>query len=78
MEKLQNIQFLRGLAALLVVFAHLSESVTARATDVGGLFYMAGIFDGAGGLGVDIFFVISGFIMVYISTIKESRGGLTS
>lgn len=46
MKKLRSVQSLRAVAALLVLFYHLSN---------GGF--------GAGGAGVDIFFLISGFIM---------------
>ncbi len=56
-----NIQILRGLAALIVAVSHLPVD-----------FYVAGIADHTknldfGVFGVDIFFVISGFIMVYIA-----------
>lgn len=55
-NKLEGIQILRGYAAMLVVVTHLWSvgviSSTLR-------------FSRIGGLGVDIFFVISGFIMCY-------------
>ena len=66
--KLQSIQALRGLAALLVLIFHIHElevlaiadnSLTERAW-VGGLFTN-------GYAGVDLFFVISGFIMVFVT-----------
>lgn len=53
---IKNIQYLRFLAAFIVVFAHSNMNMyglTAKATDLGGF-------------GVDIFFVISGFIMPFI------------
>jgi peptidoglycan/LPS O-acetylase OafA/YrhL len=53
---IKNIQYLRCVAAMLVVFAHSNLQifgVPAKFTDVGGF-------------GVDLFFVISGFIMPYI------------
>ncbi|MDZ4731398.1 MAG: acyltransferase [Xanthomonadales bacterium] len=60
-----NIQFLRFSAAMLVVFYHCSAHV--RATGVNqGLFFS--ICEAVGFAGVDIFFVISGFIMAYTST----------
>ena len=66
--KLQSIQALRGVAALLVAFSHLHilelKSIAANGLAepglIGGLF-MNGI------AGVDLFFVISGFIMVFVT-----------
>ena len=55
----RNVQALRGLAALLVIFVHL-ETVLPRI----GL-------EAFGGAGVDIFFVISGFIMVYTTADRD-------
>jgi peptidoglycan/LPS O-acetylase OafA/YrhL len=55
----RNVQALRGLAALLVIFAHL-ETVLPRI----GL-------QPFGYAGVDIFFVISGFIMVYTTANRD-------
>ncbi|HHU9843474.1 TPA: acyltransferase family protein, partial [Escherichia coli] len=54
-QTIYNIQVLRFFAALIVVIAH-SEIV------------MYGIrMSGLGGIGVDIFFIISGFIMPFIA-----------
>lgn len=73
--KLQSIQALRGLAAMLVLIFHIHElevlaiadnNLTERAW-VGGLFTN-------GYAGVDLFFVISGFIMVYVT--RNSVPGL--
>lgn len=55
-NKLEGIQILRGYAAMLVVVTHLWGA---------GLVSSALRFSRIGGLGVDIFFVISGFIMCY-------------
>ena len=55
--KLVGVQGLRGLAAMLVVFYHATQMVHER-LDKG-----AGIFE-LGQSGVDIFFAISGFVMV--------------
>lgn len=60
--RLQNIQALRGIAALLVAFSHLliierkysSDQVLSQWTELGMV-------------GVDLFFVISGFIMVHVA-----------
>jgi peptidoglycan/LPS O-acetylase OafA/YrhL len=68
-ERLENIQALRGVAALMVLFAHVKEAEG----DYGGAgallpysFYM-------GVIGVDLFFLISGFVMVHV-TLGTVRG----
>ncbi len=65
LSKLLHIQFLRGLAALSVAFLHAQHDAGSLAARTGQAFepftrlpFMAG---------VDVFFVISGFIMVYAS-----------
>lgn len=64
-RNLNGIQTLRGIAALMVVFHHaLGEADT---------YLSAALHTPAGGAGVDIFFVISGFIMLYISYPTEQR-----
>ena len=55
-NKLEGIQILRGYAAILVVVTHLWSAGVISSTLR---------FSRIGGLGVDIFFVISGFIMCY-------------
>ena len=61
-HKLTGIQLLRAVAACLVVFAHFGFSVESYHA---GYSYFARVgFERLGGIGVDIFFVISGFIMV--------------
>lgn len=62
---LPGIQALRGIAALMVVFYHANQMVAARI----GADAMAW-----GEFGVDVFFVISGFVMVYA---VERRPGIT-
>ncbi|HEV7258744.1 MAG TPA: acyltransferase [Bosea sp. (in: a-proteobacteria)] len=63
------IQYLRGLAALLVVYTHLDTQILRLLVD-DGLPYAS-----IGNWGVDIFFVISGFIM-YVAAIEiDSRPG---
>ena len=64
-----NIQFLRFAAALAVVVYHAGKHVAATGADPGWLF-RAG--EAVGFAGVDVFFVISGFIMFH--TTRESAG----
>ncbi len=59
---LASLQALRGIAALLVLFTHLSEQMTYR---LGVHPFPSAI--GSGRIGVDIFFVLSGFIMCWTS-----------
>lgn len=58
-NEIENIQILRGIAALMVVINHFWGGV------LGGFFSVIGYF------GVEIFFVISGFIMVYTQSNKK-------
>ncbi|MGJ8562071.1 MAG: acyltransferase family protein [Alphaproteobacteria bacterium] len=60
--KLSNIQTLRGLAALLVVFTHIPSMEIKHGGDS-----ILPDFTRLGISGVDLFFVISGFIMVYVT-----------
>lgn len=67
--KLQSIQILRGIAALLVVFYHIRDheilliaaGVSKELPLFGGIFWN-------GYAGVDLFFVISGFIMIFVTS----------
>ncbi len=69
-DSLKSIQFLRFVAASLVVFDHSALSIEQHIGALPtGISYVAGF----GGIGVHIFFVISGFIMVYTSFSKEGR-----
>lgn len=69
--KLQSIQLLRGIAALLVVFYHawgLQLLTAGPQNSTSGL--LGGVF-ASGYAGVDLFFVISGFIMVWVTRRTE-------
>lgn len=70
MQKLNSLQALRGLAALFVVVFHYHFRLGGP--DEHALEYWHAIF-GWSFIGVDIFFVISGFIMVY-STRQQTPG----
>ncbi|WP_312488018.1 acyltransferase [Sphingomonas sp.] len=59
-----GMQVARGVAALLVVLFHASLTLQAR--------HMTGVFD-RGGIGVDIFFVISGFVIYLTAQGKPWR-----
>ena len=59
--KLKNIQFLRGISALLVCCFHFKNNLNSNDFNWGDLLF------NKGSIGVPIFFVISGFIMVYTS-----------
>ncbi|WP_051124346.1 acyltransferase family protein [Erwinia tracheiphila] len=62
-NKIESIQILRGLAALAVVLFHYRFYLVPDGADrtvPDSLFSW-------GGIGVDLFFVISGFIMVYVT-----------
>ncbi len=75
--KLQSIQILRGVAALLVVIYHI-RAMEALAIGNNGL-TEAPLLNGFvtnGYAGVDLFFVISGFIMVHVTT--GMKAGLIS
>jgi len=62
-SKLNSIQVLRGIAALYVTIYHLKDVIPANAAFRKEIDFIAG----SGPAGVSLFFVISGFIMVYIT-----------
>ncbi|WP_321884386.1 acyltransferase family protein [Paraburkholderia bannensis] len=70
MKKLDSIQVLRGVAALLVIFCHGAGEILANhASAAPGVWQ----FINAKGLfGVDIFFVVSGFVMMHIIADKPT------
>lgn len=73
MTKNYSLQALRAIAALLVVFAHSMTQIN-MAKDIGGnLGHIMKTFESFGGLGVYIFFIISGYIMSY--TTNNKNGG---
>ncbi|HUC81517.1 MAG TPA: acyltransferase [Flavisolibacter sp.] len=63
-KQIAGIQYLRGLAAIMVVFTHIGG--TATIPKYFGLNLLNGAY-GGGAAGVHLFFVISGFIIVYVS-----------
>lgn len=64
MKRLHALQYLRAIAALLVVYSHATLQVPAWES----------FLPYTGAYGVDIFFVISGFIMVYITKPDDTAG----
>lgn len=66
-EHFDSVQSLRGIAAALVVLYHAQGNVLLRYSDHYSLLNSFYALRDFGGLGVDIFFVISGFIMVHTS-----------
>lgn len=69
--RLDNVQALRALAAMLVVMVHAYGLGTKAGQDYG---FLAGV-DPWGIAGVDLFFVISGFIMVHIQEARPRGPG---
>ncbi len=69
--KLENIQALRGVAALMVLFAHIKEAEF----DYGGSAVLLPHWLYMGVVGVDLFFLISGYVMVHVALAGERGGG---
>ncbi|PVF37872.1 hypothetical protein A9313_21465, partial [Yersinia pestis] len=67
-EKIKSIQVLRGFAALSVVLFHYRFYLVPDGTNM----EVPNKLFGWGAVGVDLFFVISGFIMVYVTDGKAS------
>ena len=63
--KLNSIQFLRAVAALLVVYEHSMDVLVNYGVSWQQNFYHL---NGFGCIGVDLFFVISGFIITYVAS----------
>ncbi|MDR6290865.1 peptidoglycan/LPS O-acetylase OafA/YrhL [Inquilinus ginsengisoli] len=70
--KLQGVQILRGVAASMIVVLHCIYVVYSRAAPPDEVAARFGLFLG---IGVDIFFVISGFIMMMISDQRKTGAG---
>jgi len=64
---INNIQALRAFAALNVVYFHVIDAAQAYGQNVQQLSFL----EGWGSNGVDVFFVISGFVMVYAQDLRE-------
>lgn len=74
-KQIISIQYLRGIAALLVVFFHVFLDISKYNSDSFFLnFYDLRYF---GQIGVDVFFVISGFIMMYIHGEDFQKNNIT-
>jgi peptidoglycan/LPS O-acetylase OafA/YrhL len=69
-DRLESIQYLRAIAALMVVVAHTIHTQFDGRADFGKQLELAGIF---GQTGVWMFFCISGFIMVYTTNPKGKK-----
>ena len=71
-NRLQGIQILRGMAASMIVLLHCIYVAYSRMTPPDEISARAGLFLG---IGVDIFFVISGFIMMMINDERDDGAG---
>lgn len=70
----RSLQILRGIAALSVVLLHVSDMLW-RYTDRHGLFCQLASVWHTGAAGVDLFFIISGFVMVQSTRTKFRQNG---
>ncbi len=71
-QKIEIIQALRGVAIIMVVGFHFTEIIDRN----GFLKSATGLLFNSGAAGVDLFFIISGFIMVFVT--KKSLGGFSN
>jgi peptidoglycan/LPS O-acetylase OafA/YrhL len=72
-RNLDSIQCLRGFAAVAVAFHHASDQIESYLPFQNGskIFWVERLFNtDVGAIGVDIFFLISGFIMAYTTHLK--------
>lgn len=65
MNKNYSLQALRAIAAMLVIFAHSITQINIAVTTNGTFGFVLKILENFGGLGVYVFFIISGYIMAY-------------
>lgn len=63
-NKINSIQYLRAIAAILVVYTHCLSFVSSGDSYQASFYHLKSF----GAIGVDIFFVISGFIIAHVST----------
>ena len=77
MGHFSSVQILRGIAALAVVLFHISEMLLSY-TDGHGLFCRFASLWHTGAAGVDLFFIISGFVMVQSTRDKFQKNGSSS
>ncbi|KAA5533534.1 acyltransferase [Taibaiella lutea] len=70
--KINSIQYLRAIAAILVVYCHAIDIQKLFGISEQQHFYFLQNF---GAIGVDIFFIISGFIISYVSFNMEGKDG---
>jgi peptidoglycan/LPS O-acetylase OafA/YrhL len=68
MNKVSSIQLLRGFASLLVLFLHALNTLQKEGFYLEGYLYILDI----GHIGVDIFFIVSGFVMLYTLSSNKS------
>ncbi len=73
--RVDSLQVLRFLAAFLVLCGHAQQALVARAPQVAGSF---GFIPLDWGLGVDVFFLISGFVMYYMMQNRFGQPGVAS
>ncbi|HBB86414.1 MAG TPA: acyltransferase [Blastocatellia bacterium] len=69
-SRIPSLDGLRGIAILLVVICHLSFGITALPN------HLNAFLSSLGGLGVRIFFVLSGFLITTILIKEQQRGGI--
>lgn len=64
--QIYSVQILRGVAALVVLFSHINHKTLQLGVQTTNIFSW-------GGIGVDIFFIISGFIMMLVTNKDSSK-----
>ena len=69
-KKINSIQALRGFAAMLVVMFHFRTEINKTFPNVGDILFING------SMGVDLFFLISGFIVFYVA--RDLNDGMRS